>query len=347
MVDNILRRVRLRYTEKILAEACWHFGFEPDKLEQLEGSAFVYEGELNGKPRILKISPALLNPQQHLLGATLEQILGELDFVRFLAENGVPVALPIASRAGNLVESMPLDHETGFLACAFEKAPGFMYADDPVVEFPETVLVEWGRLMGSIHRLSEKYHPSNPAWARPTWEADDLLDFRSLIPADQPLVWQRFEEMIATLHNLPRDPTIFGLIHGDLHHGNFFNDNGRLIVFDFDASHYFWYTGDIVIALYNCLPIPRSETDLRRNFALHFLSHFLQGYRLEKTPHPAINTLIPLFLKLNELLDYAHKYKFWDMSKSTDRHRTILADMRHRIEQEIAVVKFQPGDLEN
>jgi amicoumacin kinase len=288
MSENKLRQVHLRYTDDVLAEACRRFGFERAPLEQLDGSAFVYEGQLDGLARILKISPALWNTSEQPFGGTIEQVLGELDLVRYLDAYGVPVALPVPSRDGNLVETIPLDNEACFLACAFEKAHGFMYPDDPVVDFPEPVLVEWGRLMGRIHHLAVKYRPSNPAWTRPAWETDDLLDYRGLIPADQPLVWQRFDEMIAALNDLPRNPQVFGLVHGDLHHGNFFNDNGRLVAFDFDAAHYLWYIGDIVIALYNCLPMPRSETVKRREYAIHYLTHFLKGYILEKSLDPGL-----------------------------------------------------------
>jgi amicoumacin kinase len=342
----MLHDIQLRYNDKVRNEACQRFGFDPATLEQLDGSAVVYEGMRAGQAAILKISPGLVNPPEVILGATREQMLGEMDFIRYLDREGVPVALPLASRDGEWVVSIPLDDQSCFLVCAFEKAPGFMYPDDAVVEFPETVLHEWGRLLGRMHRLSGAYRPSDPAWRRPSWEQDDLLDYHGLIPADQPLVWQRYDEIIAALNTLPRTPQVFGLVHGDLHHGNFFNDNGRLIAFDFDAAHYLWYIADIVIALYNCLPMPRSETVKRRGFALHFLPHFLQGYVLEKPLDPSWLARIPFFLKWNEMLDYSYKYKFWDMDNLSDRRRAILADMRRRIENEIPVVEFQAGDLE-
>ncbi len=345
MTANKLRQVRLRYSPEIMVEACRRFGFVPSSLEELDGSAFVYQGPLDGKIRILKVTPGLWNTQEQIIGATREQLLGELDFVSYLDAHGVPVALPVPSRKGNLVESIPLDNETCFLAYAFEKVPGFMYPDDAVVTFPEPVLVEWGRLLGRIHCLSVTYQPSDPTWIRPTWEQDDLLDYRGLIPEDQPLVWQRFDELVTVLKALPRTPQVFGLVHGDLHHGNFFNDKGRLVAFDFDAAHHLWYIGDVVIALYNCLPMPRAETELRRNFTVHFLAHFLHGYLLEQPLDPFWIARIPLFLKLNEMLDYAYKFKYWDMNNLTDRHHAILVDVRRRIEQETPVVVFQPGDL--
>jgi amicoumacin kinase len=346
MNENKLRQVRLRYNDDILKEACQRFGFVHSSLEALDGSAFVYEGPLDGRTRILKVTPGLWNTDEQTIGATMEQVLGELDFVRYLDAHGVPVALPVPSRSGNLVESIPLDEEACFLAYAFEKVPGFMYPDEDEVEFPEPVLVEWGRLLGRLHCLAGCYQPFNPAWKRPSWDADDLLDYRGLIPADQPLVWQRYDEIVATLNALPRTPQVFGLVHGDLHHGNFFNDNGRLIVFDFDAAHHLWYVADIVIALYNCLPMPRSKTVRRREFAIHYLSHLLKGYALEKPLDPAWIERIPFFLKWNEILDYSHHYKYWDLTNLSERRRSVLTDMRRRIEDEVPVVEFQSGDME-
>jgi Ser/Thr protein kinase RdoA (MazF antagonist) len=341
----MLHDIQLRYNDDIRNEACRCFGFDPATLEQLDGSAIVYEGQRDGRTAILKISPGLVDPPEPILGATRAQVLGEMDFILYLDREGVPVALPLASYRGEWVESIPLDKQSCFLVCAFEKVPGFMYPDEDEVDFPDPVLVEWGRLLGRMHRLSAAYRPSDPAWVRPGWESDDLLDCRSLIPG-QPLVWQRFEEMIAVLNTLPRGPEVYGLIHGDLHHGNFFDHDGRLIAFDFDAAHHFWYAGDIVIALYNCLPMPRSQAAKRREFSIHFLTRLLRGYVLEKPVEQEWIERLPFFLKFNEILDYSHHHKYWDMGNLSDRRRAILADMRRRIEQEVPVVEFEEGDLQ-
>jgi Ser/Thr protein kinase RdoA (MazF antagonist) len=345
MPNNLLQHVHSRYSEAILEVACMRFGFTRSLLTNLEGSSFVYEGLLDGRSAILKVTPGLLSSKQRILGASIEQVLGEIDFVLYLHTHGVPVALPIPSRAGNLVESIPLDGKACFLAYAFEKISGIMYPDEPIVNFPESVLVEWGRLLGWIHRLSGEYQPSYPACPRPGWEADDLLDYRSLIPSDQPRVWQRYEEALSFLNNLPRNPQVFGLIHGDFHHGNFFVVNNHLVAFDFDAAHYSWYIADIVIALYNCLPMPRSQTLMRREYSTRFLTYFLRGYTLEKPVNPEWVAGFPFFLKLNELLDYSHHYKYWDMDDLSERRRSILTEMRWRIENEAPVVQFQSEDL--
>ena len=267
----MLHDIQQRYTPAILAEALRRFGFSPTPLLELEGSAFVYEGLLDGLPRILKIAPGIWNSTEQITGSTREQLLAEVDFVRYLAKNGLPVALPVPSRSGNWVELLPLDEHACFLAYAFEKAPGEMYPDEDEVHFPTAVLVEWGRLSGQLHRLSASYHP-HPERQRLPWHVNDLLDFSALIPPEQTRVHQRRAEILARLHALPQDAESYGLVHGDFHHGNFLVEGEKITLFDFDAAEYFWYAGEVCVALYNCLPLPRGETARRRTYALDYLT---------------------------------------------------------------------------
>ena len=340
----MLHDIQQRYTPAILAEALRRFGFSPTPLLELEGSAFVYEGLLDGLPRILKIAPGIWNSTEQITGSTREQLLAEVDFVRHLAKNGLPVALPVPSRSGNWVELLPLDEHACFLAYAFEKAPGEMYPDEDEVHFPTAVLVEWGRLSGQLHRLSASYHP-HPERQRLPWHVNDLLDFSALIPPEQTRVHQRRAEILARLHALPQDAESYGLVHGDFHHGNFLVEGEKITLFDFDAAEYFWYAGEVCVALYNCLPLPRTETAKRRTYALDYLQHFLRGYRQARAFSDFWLAQIPLFLKYCELLNYAYFHKYWDLSNLSPRRAEVLADLRQRIEKQIPVVAFEAGDL--
>jgi Ser/Thr protein kinase RdoA (MazF antagonist) len=340
----MLYDIQQRFTPAILGEARGRFGFAPEPLQELEGSAFVYEGLIGGQPRILKIAPGIWNTAQQLTGSTLEQLLAEVDFVRYLAENELPVARPVPSRSGSWVERLPLDDQACFLAYAFEKAPGEMYPDADEVNFPPAVLVAWGCLCGHLHRLSAAYLP-HPERRRLPWHANDLLDFPTLIPPEQTLVYLRRDELLTRLNALPQDTESYGLVHGDFHHGNFLVSGEKLTLFDFDAAEYFWYTGEICTALYNCLPLPRHATAKRRSYTLNYLHHFLCGYRQARQLSDFWLVQIPLFLKYCELLNYAYFHKYWGLSALTPRRAQVLADLRRRIEQEIPVVAFEPGDI--
>ncbi len=108
----------------------------------------------------------------------------------------------------------------------------------------------------------------------------------------------------------------------------------------------FWYPGEISIPLYNCLPLPRSDTARRRTVSLQFLRHFLKGYRQERYLDPDWLEILPLFLKFQEIVDYAYRHKYWDLTNLTARQRQVLQEFQYRIEENIPVVPFEDGDLQ-
>ena len=218
--------------------------------------------------------------------------------------------------------------------------------------FQILVLVEWGRMSGRLNKLSACFQP-DPRRQRLPWYKNDLENLHDLIPNEQTLVFRRHEEINQQLLSLPQDSESYGLVHGDFHHGNFFVDavfegyKPKITLFDFDAAEYFWFASEVCVALINCLPLPRSNTAYRREYALHFLHHFLSGYRLEKTFNGFWLDQIPLFLKHYELINYAYYHKYWDIAHLTEHQEMVLISYRQRIEAEIPVVEFKPGDLSN
>ena len=352
MAEIMLNNIRSRYDDSILSEALQRFGFSPDSLQPLEGSAFVYQGLIDNQPHILKIAPGVWNTSEQITGSTREQLLAEIDFVLYLAKNDLPVALPVRSKQGEWVEVIPLDEQTCFLAYCFEMVPGIMFPDADEVHFPDSVLVEWGRMSGRLNKLSACFQP-DPRRQRLPWYKNDLENLHDLIPNEQTLVFQRHEEINQQLMSLPQDSESYGLVHGDFHHGNFFVDaviegyKPKITLFDFDAAEYFWFAGEVCVALINCLPLPQSNTAHRREYALHFLYQFLSGYRLEKPFNGFWLDQIPLFLKHYELLNYAYYHKYWDISHLTEHQEKVLKSYRQRIEEATPVVEFKPGDLFN
>jgi Ser/Thr protein kinase RdoA (MazF antagonist) len=352
LVNILLKSISDRYNDSILSEALLRFGFSRDSLQPLEGSTYVYQGLKDNQSHILKIVPGVWNTSEQVTGSTREQLLAEIDFVLYLAKNDLPVALPVWSKQGEWVEVFPLDDQTCFLAYCFEMVPGIIFPDDDEVHFPDTVLVEWGRMSGRLNKLSARFQP-DPGRQRLPWYKNDLENFHDLIPNEQTQVIQRHEEINKKLLALPQDSESYGLVHGDFHHGNFFVDYviegsiPKITLFDFDAAEYFWFASEMCVALINCLPLPQSNTAHRREYTLHFLHHFLSGYRLEKPFNGFWLDQIPLFLKHYELQNYAYYHKYWDISHLSEHHDRVLKSYRQRIEGEIPVVEFKPGDLSN
>jgi len=336
------------FDDRIRREAADRFGMDGDSLEELEGSAYVFAGERrDGKGRvrgILKITPGLRDPGP-IMGASRAELEAEVDYVRYLAANRVPAARSLPSLTGADVEEIPIDGDRSFLAYCFEFAEGSMFPDDDLTVFPPGVLREWGRLLGMTHRLAPGFRP-RPGARRPDWRGDDHLRSRLFVPASQEAVHRRFDETVLLLESLPAEPREYGIVHGDFHHGNFLAEGERLTLIDFDACRFTWFSMDLATALFNCLPMPRSRTALRRDCAMDWLSRILEGYREERTDSPSLLADLPLFLYVNELLAYSYRYKHWEPEELEDR-ADYLSSIRERIEDRAPVVEFRPGDLES
>jgi len=341
---NPIPAIAARFDEVIRSEAARRFGVDPEALLELEGTAFVYEGLRRDEKVILKITPGLREPGQ-VLGASRAELEAEVDYIRYLGRAGVSVMSVLPSISGADVEEIPLDAATSFFAYCFEKAPGMMFPDLDEVDFPDSVVREWGRLFGQTHSLAAGFRP-RPGSYRLSWREDDCLDSRALVPADQELVHARFTEALAWLEAMPQTSDVYGLVHGDLHHGNFLAEGDRLTLIDFDGARYSWFSGDIATALFNCLPMPRTKSAKRREFSLSFLSRLLRGYVSEFAAGPRLVSDLPGFLSLCELTAYAYRYKNWGAEKIASRG-AYLDSIRLRIEEGTPVVAFEPGDLES
>ena len=154
------------------------FALTPVSLQVLPDAShsYVYDCHRDGAPYILKIT--------HTIHRQPHNILGELEFINFLADGGVTVPRAIPSINGNLVETIPpnnprhsrasgnppsthhsraacprprsgsgnpLAEDENFIAVTYEKAPG--------------ALVDWRtwtpqhvRAMGRNHRQDARPH---------------------------------------------------------------------------------------------------------------------------------------------------------------------------------------------
>ncbi len=65
-----------------------------------------------------------------------------------------------------------------------------------------------------------------------------------------PTVNKIAEDLLKEIETLPKDKDSYGLIHNDLHPGNFLIDGERIHLIDFDGCMYSWYAFDIGNALY-------------------------------------------------------------------------------------------------
>jgi Ser/Thr protein kinase RdoA (MazF antagonist) len=134
---------------------------------------------------------------------------------------------------------------------------------------------------GRLDNLTEKArhaagHGTSEAFLRRQIDhpADEMDAIRLVTEICSPEDGARVAMLIRTLRDVQRavgqKPETFGLIHGDLHQGNYFFHQGQVRAIDFDDCGYGYYLYDIAVTL--------SEVNWRDNTP-ELRKSFLKGYR--------------------------------------------------------------------
>lgn len=317
--------------QKVLTDAADRYGIAPGSLKRLGSfESFVFEYSRNGEEYILRVTPG-----DHRQPS---QISGELEWINYLADNGVSVCRALPSVNGSLIEVVALDTidsnpDAFYSVVSFARAPGRLATKDDV---SDELFVNWGQTIGRMHALTKKFQPSDPSFTRHMWHEDEDLQADRHLPASQTRVLSKHTELMEYLHSLPTDINAFGLVHEDLHHGNFFVENGNLTVFDFDDCQHHWFAADLAMPLFYVM---RSKvfSDRSVEFAYHFFSRLLEGYNRENSLDRFWFQQIPYFLKLRELILYIILYaeKAFELNEWC---REFFDGRRERIENDVPVL---------
>ncbi len=295
------------YNDQILSEAAKRFGSSMQQTKDLGGfESFVYEIERgDGRQFIMKIT--------HSVRRTKDYLMGELEFVNYLAANGVQTSVAVPSVNGELIEMIEAK-EGYFLAYAFEKAEGRLIE---VTDWSESLLQEWGRVIGQMHRLTKDYTPSNPAYKRQEWSEEDVFANRKkYIPADakHEKALEVFDALLKEIAELPKTKDSYSLIHNDLHQSNFFlTPNQKIIPFDFDDCVYHYFINDIAIVMYH-LMLHNKFGFLQRDkkeSAEFILANLMEGYRKENSLDDFWLQKLPLFVRKRRALFLSLCHQVW------------------------------------
>lgn len=258
------------------------------------GRNVVYTCEREGEEAlILRIS--------FLTDRTREELLGEVEYVRYLFEHGGSVANVISSRKGNLLEQITHQNHT-YTLCLFQKAKGkllvenhYQYREDaPITEY----YYNCGKELGKMHHLSKSYVPVHRRYS--FFDKYNARTIDQLIPDSLSLLKRKMGELITALEGLDRDQQSYGLIHFDYNDGNYSIDfaNGQITVYDFDNSCYGWYLYDLADLWTHGVGWIQFEPDAgkREQFMQEYFATALEGYRSETDISDAMLDLLPLFI---------------------------------------------------
>jgi len=315
-----------------LMELASRYGLEAGPLRLLsdaaEGDGAVYEGALSDGQRVI------LKVTRPIPADALARKRETAAFVRYLWEGGAPVAAPLPSVRGELVEWVEAD-DGAVAATLYAGAPG----RPPNVGDPRSadrgLLRRWGAAMGRMHALTRAYR--GDVSALPEW--GDEHDGFSQWSADDPPVQARWAALRPALEALPRGEDRYGVVHNDLHAYNLLVEGDQLTVIDFDVCGRHWLVAEIATALFSVLGGALAGADAGgvAAAAQAFLGPFLEGYAAEAPLPPDWEEELSLFLLYRERLLYIVFSHAW-AGATAPWQREWLERTRHRVLEDAPAV---------
>ncbi|MGE7762489.1 phosphotransferase enzyme family protein [Peribacillus sp. NPDC097895] len=301
----------------------------PVKLGDAEN--YVFEVYRDGVPYILRMT--------HQSHRSKDQVLAELKWMEYLQNNGSDIPKVIPSTENNLVEIVKGLDGTAFYCCLFEKAPGVrMKMTDE--NFNDDLFFVWGKTIGHLHKKTKGYKPGTE-YKRLNWFEEELLNVK-LYNSDAPGQMMHQQELILKkLNALPVHQDNFGLIHSDIHHGNFHYHEGEIHVFDFDDCSNHWFASDLAIPLYYLMwSLERDGVKDLDGYAAKFMKAFIKGYETENRLEAEDYETIPLFLKLRDLTLYNFFHKKYDLKNTDSQLNETVQKIEQRIMEGRPIVDF-------
>ncbi len=232
-----------------------------------------------------------------------EEYLAETEFVRFLAENGAPVADVIPSVQGKLVECVEWEGTMNYVSL-FAYAKGMLICDNGYRYREGAPLEEYfyntGKVLGAIHRLSKRYMPTHK---RPEYFDKYNMEYiNKLIPDAYGELKEAIAKRLEAFKELPMDGEAYGLVHFDFSDGNYHIDmsTGDITAFDFDNCMNCWYMFDLANLWTHGEGWFRFEQDpaKRMEYMKGYFAKVLEGYGSETDVAQNLLEQLPLFIDM-------------------------------------------------
>ena len=250
-----------------------------------------------------------------------DAVEAEVALLRWLAGEGITVALPVRSIKGTFVETVTTDHGT-FHAVVFPAVKGDQY---DIGELDGTRFREWGAALGQIHVAMIDCPPAIFS-ARGTWR-DRLQRARRSLPDRAPSVREELGQIASALDAFPVSRDTYGLIHFDFELDNLVWGDHTIHVLDFDDCAHCWYEADIAFALRDLFEGEGGQDDPA-------FREFMRGYATQRPVEADALARLPLFSRLADFLAYASIARALDLVEDLDHPdwlRDLMSKLRNRM----------------
>lgn len=244
-----------------------------------------------------------------------DEIIGEIDFLTFLSNNGVNVAIPIPTLSNDMITEFKFENGNA-IAVAFTIADGMQWEEQ---ERDDRDYIKYiGQELGRIHRCSLNYIINgNPR--RKYYENQHLAKAYDIFENYNADLSKAYKQFMEQLQQLPKTKENFGLTHGDFMFSNYtLAKNKKVTVYDFDECEYSWFISDIATFLYfHLISDEPSKTAEKIDGAEEVIVNFMLGYLTENNLPLEELKQLDIFLKLREyvllsaILEHGKSFGSW------------------------------------
>ncbi|WP_157950981.1 phosphotransferase enzyme family protein [Peribacillus acanthi] len=329
-MEQVVERI---FNESIISQGAELFLIENNSLSKIgDFENYIFSGLRNGTPVVLRFT--------HSSHRSHEQVKAEIEWVDYLHKNGISVYEHFHSKQAALSEALTAEDGTQFFVCCYEKMPGANLKWSEFKENPELIEL-WGEAIGGMHSVTKNYEVRPGVPKRPDWDEEDLLDIEKYMPNVEGDIVEYRNSILNEIRGLTKNKDTYGMIHSDLHLGNFHYHEGKLYLFDFDDCSYHFFASDIAIPLYyTCMARGFSEKEGMDDFGAEFLKNFLKGYNKFHSVSEEVIQSIPLFLRLRDVVLLSVVYKKFDLNNLSQNEKNFFDSVYNRVKSRKTIVQL-------
>lgn len=252
----------------------------------------------------------------------------ELDWIAALDKAGVQVAKPISIQGYEQIIELTVGEGTYWLVF-FQHTEGRPVNVSDMNEWNKDFFHEWGKQIACMHNADANgiarsiYLDIEAAKPMPDW-----LKSRNELLLNQMAKWER-------------RPETFGLVHNDLHQGNFHVNESGLVFFDFDDCTYHFYAQDLAVSIYHALWTGTSFNSEWADLPVEFLTAFLEGYSTGRPLTFEMYDQLLVCLQMREIYLYSLFVLRWNADEMLDWQVGKLKQLKGNIEARVVPYKYE------
>ncbi|PEF26005.1 protein kinase [Bacillus thuringiensis] len=245
-----------------------------------------------------------------------------------LYQNGLGVPPIIPSLQGNFVEKFTLDKE--IFAVLYKAAPGIHL---PRSEWNSNIFKKLGKQIGKLHRISKSFEKIKPVKHINDWYENEEYNFLKYIPKEENTIREIASDVLTSIKELPKSPSNYGLIHGDLWLENILvENNSNLTMIDFQDCEKHFYIFDLAVPIYSAIEYSFAGNGNIVDYEYSITKALFEGYQEKNELPKEMKDKFPLFIKLKEIFEYSLMHMYWDKDELTEEQVRIMNLYRMKIE---------------